>query len=224
MTKPLIYIDIVSDLVCPWCYLGRKRLFKALDSLAGVETQLNWKPFQLTSQMPIGGKPYQLHMKSILGSQSAVDEAEKTLSELGEIDGIMFDFEAIQIAPNTLDAHRVVYWASQDANGIQDKLVAELYSRYFEQGQNIGDHAVLVDAAAAVGMRADVVEKLLQTAIDRDTITQDIMTASNIGVRGVPCFILDQKFVIMGAQPTEVLADAIQQIADGFEPGTAEDR
>lgn len=224
MTKPLIYIDIVSDLVCPWCYLGRKRLFKALDSLAGVDTQLNWKPFQLNPQMPIGGKPYQLHMKSILGSQSAVDEAEKTLSELGEIDGIMFDFEAIQIAPNTLDAHRVVYWASQDANGIQDKLVAELFSRYFEQGQNIGEHAVLVDAAAAVGMRADVVEKLLQTAIDRDTITQDIMTASNIGVRGVPCFILDQKFVIMGAQPTEVLADAIQQIADGFEPGTAEDR
>ncbi|EJF88730.1 DsbA family oxidoreductase [Bartonella tamiae] len=223
MQRRIHFIDIVSDLVCPWCYIGRKRLLVALNHLSEIDVELNWKPFQLTPNMPVNGKPYGTHMKTALGSQDTVDEIERTLIDLGKKEEIDFDFDSISIAPNTLNAHRLVYWAAQDSLKTQNKVVGELFSRYFEQGQNIGDSSVLVDCASSVGMRGDVIEKLLETEIDCDTIRQDIALASQIGVRGVPCFIFDQKFVVMGAQPADVLIDAIQQIADGFEPGTTED-
>lgn len=224
MNEKQIMIDVIADIVCPWCFLGRKRLEKAITLLPEFDINVHWKPFQLSPEIPQQGKPYQEHMRAILGNRDAVDEAERTLIALGEEDGIAFDFSAIARMPNTLDAHRVIYWAAQDENGVQDALVGELFSRFFEQGQDIGKAEILVEAAAAAGMKARVVEKLLTTDIDRDTIQQDITGAHYIGVRGVPCFIVDKKFVVMGAQPIELLADAIQQTADGFEPGTVEDR
>lgn len=224
MNSRIIYIDLIADLVCPWCFIGRKRLFNAIKRLPDIDIQIQWKPFQLHHEMPLAGQPYQLHMKSIFGNQDTIDETERSLIDLGKQEGIEFDFDAIQIAPNSLNAHRVIYWAAQDKAGTQSRLIDELYSRYFEQGQNIGDNSVLVEAAAAVGMRGEVVAKLLQTQIDLDTIQQDCARAYQVGVRGVPCFIVDQKFAIMGAQTQDVLADAIQQIADGFEPGAADDR
>lgn len=224
MSLPTIYINMISDLVCPWCFIGRKRLLSAIKSLPEINIKLRWTPFQLYPNMKPEGVPYSLHMKKILGSQDAVDETERTLIDLGKQEDIEFDFSAITKEPNSLDAHRVVYWAAQDKEKTQEKLIDELFSRFFEQGQNIGDRAVLVDAAKSVGMRGDVVDKLLQTSVDKDTIKQDSAHSYYIGVRGVPSFILDQKYVVMGAQPTEVLADTIEQIADGFEPGSSEDR
>lgn len=224
VSLPTIYINMISDLVCPWCFIGRKRLLSAIKSLPEINIKLRWTPFQLYPNMKPEGVPYSLHMKKILGSQDAVDETERTLIDLGKQEDIEFDFSAITKEPNSLDAHRVVYWAAQDKEKTQEKLIDELFSRFFEQGQNIGDRAVLVDAAKSVGMRGDVVDKLLQTSTDKDTIKQDSAHSYYIGVRGVPSFILDQKYVVMGAQPTEVLADTIEQIADGFEPGSSEDR
>ena len=224
MSSPVIYINMISDLVCPWCFIGRKRLFKAIAALPEITIKLSWTPFQLYPNMKPEGIPYPIHMKKVLGNQNAIDETERTLIELGKQEDIEFDFAAIKTEPNSLDAHRVVYWASQDKKGIQEKLIAELFSRFFEQGQNIGDHAILVDAAKSVGMRFDVVEKLLETDIDKDTIKQDSAHSYYIGVRGVPSFIIDKKYVVMGAQPTEVLIDTIEQIADGYEPGASEDQ
>lgn len=224
VSSPTIYINMISDLVCPWCFIGRKRLLAAIKSLPEIDIKLRWTPFQLYPNMKPEGVPYSLHMKKILGSQDAIDETERTLIELGKQENIEFDFSSIHTEPNSLDAHRVVYWAAQDKETTQEKLIDELFSRFFEQGQNIGEHAVLVEAAKSVGMRSDVVEKLLQTSIDKDTIKQDSAHSYYIGVRGVPSFVLDHKYVVMGAQPTEVLADTIEQIADGFEPGSSEDR
>lgn len=215
---------MISDLVCPWCFLGRNRLLNAIKSLPDINVKLRWTPFQLYPDIQPEGVPYSHHMKKILGSQNAIDDTERTLIELGKRENIEFDFASIKTEPNSLDAQRTVYWAAQDKEGTQDKLIGELFSRFFEQGQNIGDHAVLADAAGSVGMRRDVIDKLLQTPIDRDTIKQDCAHAYSIGVRGVPSFIIDHKYVVMGAQPTEVLADAIEQIADGFEPGSTQDR
>lgn len=219
-----IYINMISDLVCPWCFIGRNRLINAIKTVSDIDVKLRWTPFQLYPDLEAEGVPYPLHMKKVLGSQNAIDEAERTLIELGKQEHIEFDFASIKIEPNSLDAQRIVYWAAQDKEGTQDKLIGELFSRFFEQGQNIGERAVLTDAAGSVGMRRDVIDKLLQTPIDKDTIRQDCAHAYHIGVRGIPCFILDQKYVVMGAQPAEVLADAIEQIADGFEPGAAQDR
>lgn len=224
MSQKLIAIDVIADIVCPWCFLGRKRLEKAIALLPEIDIRVSWKPFQLSPEIPSAGKPYQDHMRSVLGSRDAVDESERTLIALGEEDGIAFDFNAISRMPNTLDAHRVIYWASQDKEGVQDRLVGELFSRYFEQGQDIGKPEVLIEAASTSGMQGNVVGKLLTTDIDRNTIIEDIVGAQYIGVRGVPSFIVDKKFVVMGAQPVDILADAIQQTADGFEPGAAEDR
>lgn len=219
-----IMIDVVSDVVCPWCYIGRKRLEQALDLLPELDVAVHWRPFQLDPAIPQAGKDRKAYLKEKLGGQARVDEIHDQLIKLGEEDGIEFDFDAIEVAPNTLDAHRVIQWASQAGPEVQDRLVGKLFSFYFEQGLNIGDHEVLVDAASASGMDGQIVASLLATDADRESVLQEIETASRIGVRGVPCFIIDQKYAVMGAQSADVLADAIRQAADGFEPGLAEDR
>lgn len=219
-----ITIDVVSDVVCPWCFLGRKRLEQALATVPDVDAEVRWRPYQLDPTLPPQGKDRQAYMREKFGNGSKIDDIHRQLTELGEENGIVFDFEAITRAPNTLDAHRLIHWAAQAAPGTQDKLVGTLFSLYFEQGQDIGDHEVLVDAAASVGMDGAVVARLLQSEADKATIREEIDTANRIGVRGVPCFIIDQKFAVMGAQTPDVLADAIQQTAEGFEPGIAEDR
>ncbi|GGA81409.1 DSBA oxidoreductase [Brucella endophytica] len=219
-----ITIDVVSDVVCPWCYLGRKRLERALELLPDVDVAVRWRPFQLDPSIPPAGKDRKAYMKDKFTSQSRIDEIHDQLIKLGEEDGIEFDFDAIEVMPNTLDAHRVIQWASQAGPDTQDQVVGKLFSFYFEQGLNIGDHEVLVDAASACGMDGQIVASLLATDADRESVKQEIETAHRIGVRGVPCFIIDQKYAVMGAQTAEVLADAIAQAADGFEPGLAEDR
>ncbi|NNU62322.1 DsbA family oxidoreductase [Ochrobactrum soli] len=224
MSEKKITIDVVSDVVCPWCFLGRKRLENALAMLPEVEAEIRWRPFQLDPTLPPQGKDRQAHMREKFGNGSKIDDIHKQLTELGEENGIVFDFEAITRAPNTLDAHRLIHWAAQAAPDTQNKLVGTLFSLYFEQGQDIGDHEVLVDAAASVGMDAAVVARLLQSDADKATIREEIDTANRIGVRGVPCFIIDQKYAVMGAQNADVLADAIRQTAEGFEPGISEDR
>ncbi|MEL4071936.1 DsbA family oxidoreductase [Ochrobactrum sp. GPK 3] len=219
-----ITIDVVSDVVCPWCFLGRKRLENALAMLPEVEAEIRWRPFQLDPTLPPQGKDRGAYMREKFGNGSKIDDIHKQLTELGDENGIVFDFEAITRAPNTLDAHRVIHWAAQAAPDTQNKLVGTLFSLYFEQGQDIGDHEVLVDAAASVGMDAAVVARLLESDADKATIREEIDTANRIGVRGVPCFIIDQKYAVMGAQNADVLADAIRQTAEGFEPGISEDR
>ncbi|EFM55639.1 DsbA family oxidoreductase [Brucella inopinata] len=224
MTGKKITIDVVSDVVCPWCFLGRKRLEAALVSLPDVEAETRWRPFQLDPTLPPHGKDRQTYLREKFGTSSKIDDSHRQLRALGEEYGIVFDFDAIIRAPNTLDAHRVIHWAAQAAPDTQDRMVGMLFSLYFEQGQDIGNHEVLVDAAASVSMDAEVVARLLQSKADKDTIRDEIATANRIGVRGVPCFIIDQKYAVMGAQTPDVLADAIRQTAEGFEPGIAEDR
>ncbi|WP_265975371.1 DsbA family oxidoreductase [Brucella intermedia] len=224
MAARKITIDVVSDVVCPWCFLGRKRLEAALAMVPDVEAEVRWRPFQLDPTLPPQGKDRQAYMREKFGTGGKIDDIHKQLTELGEENGIVFDFDAIARAPNTLDAHRVIHWAAQAAPDMQDRMVGLLFSLYFEQGQDIGDHEVLVDAAASVGMDAAVVARLLQSDADKATIREEIDTANRIGVRGVPCFIIDQKYAVMGAQSAAVLADAIRQTAEGFEPGIAEDR
>ncbi|MBM7331651.1 DsbA family oxidoreductase, partial [Agrobacterium sp. S2] len=116
-------IDVVSDVVCPWCFLGRKRLENALAMLPDVEAEIRWRPFQLDPTLPPQGKDRQAYMREKFGNGSKIDDIHKQLTELGEENGIVFDFEAITRAPNTLDAHRLIHWAAQAAPDTQNKLV-----------------------------------------------------------------------------------------------------
>ena len=212
-------IDVVSDVVCPWCFLGRKRLEQALELNPDIDVSVNWRPFQLDPTIPRQGKDRKRYLQEKFGSSDRIFEIHQQLTELGSEAGIEFDFEAIEMSPNTLDAHRLIRWAAQATPNVQDTVVGILFSYYFEQGKDIGDHEVLLEAAGEAGMDVSIVASLLPTDADVVGVRQEIDTANQIGVRGVPCFILDQKYAVMGAQSAETLADAIRQTADGFEPG-----
>ncbi|MCO4316618.1 DsbA family oxidoreductase [Phyllobacterium sp. 21LDTY02-6] len=221
MIAKKITIDVVSDVVCPWCFVGRKRLEQALALNPDLDATVNWRPFQLDPTIPAKGKDRQRYMQEKFGSSDRIFEIHQQLTELGGEVGIEFDFEAIQVSPNTLDAHRLIRWAAQATPNVQDELVGILFSYYFEQGKDIGDRQILLEAAAEAGLDAAIVESLLPTDADVVGVRQEIDMASQVGVRGVPCFILDQKYAIMGAQSADVLADAIRQTADGYEPRPA---
>lgn len=220
MTEKKVTIDVISDVVCPWCFIGRKRLEKAIADLPHITAEVRWRPFQLDATIPPGGKDRARYMKDKFGSEARIAEIHDQISELGREEDIDFDFDSITVAPNTIDAHRVIRWASQAGPGVQDRIVGELFSLYFEQGQNIGDHHVLATAAQKCGMDGAVVAALLKTDAETVAVRQEIATASAMGVQGVPCFIIDQKYAVMGAQSAENMADAIQQAAEGFEPGS----
>jgi len=213
MTRQKITVDVVSDVVCPWCYLGSKRLEKAVSSLAGTEVDIHWRPFQLDPSIPKAGVERNAYMIGKFGSRERIDAAHASLEELGRAEGIGFRFDAITVAPNTLDAHRVVRWAAQAAPGVQSAVVRALFSLYFEKGANIGDPQMLVDAARISGMDASIVETLLPTEADKGAVLQEIATAGQLGIRGVPCFIVDGKYAVMGAQSVEVLAGAMAKAA-----------
>jgi predicted DsbA family dithiol-disulfide isomerase len=147
------------------------------------------------------------------GSEERIREIHARIEPLGAAEGIAFDFDAIRIAPNTLDAHRVIRWAGAAGEDVQNRLVRLLFRLNFEEGKNLGDHAVLIEGAREAGMDTAVVETLLPTDADVEAVRTEIATASRMGVTGVPCFLLEGKYAVMGAQDTAALADAIRQVA-----------
>jgi predicted DsbA family dithiol-disulfide isomerase len=211
--KPRIAIDVVSDVVCPWCFIGRQRLTKALEMLPDIEADVQWRPFQLDPTIPPEGKDRRAYMLAKFGSEERLRQIHANILPLGAAEGIDFDFEAIKVSPNTLDAHRVIRWAAGSGGSVQDRLVGELFGRYFERGENVGDHAVLIDAARSAGMDDAIVASLLPTDADRQEVQTEIATASRMGITGVPCFLLARKYAVMGAQDAATLATAIGDVA-----------
>jgi predicted DsbA family dithiol-disulfide isomerase len=211
--QPSVTIDVVSDVVCPWCFIGQKRLDKAVATLPDVAVEIRWRPFQLDPTIPPQGKDRMRYMLDKFGSEERIRQIHATIEPLGAAEGIAFDFGAIKVAPNTLDAHRVIRWAGTAGEGVQNRLVGRLFQLNFEEGANIGEHAVLVDAARESGMDSSLVEALLPTDADRENVTNEVLSAARMGISGVPCFLLEGKYAVMGAQDTATLADAIRQIA-----------
>ncbi|AEH88907.1 MULTISPECIES: DsbA family protein [Mesorhizobium] len=208
-----ITVDVVSDVVCPWCFIGQKRLDKAVAAAGDVEVHIRWRPFQLDPTIPPQGKDRREYMLAKFGSDERIREIHARIEPLGEAEGISFAFDAIKVAPNTLDAHRLIRWAGAAGEAVQNSLVRRLFQLNFEQGVNIGDHAVLVEAAREAGMDASVVETLLPTDADVEAVRTEIATAARMGISGVPCFLLEGKYAVMGAQDADTLADAIRQVA-----------
>ncbi len=216
-----ITVDVVSDVVCPWCFIGQKRLDKAI-AASGVDVRVHWRPFQLDPTIPPEGKDRREYMLGKFGSEERIREIHARIEPLGAAEGISFDFDAIRVAPNTLDAHRVIRWAGAAGEEVQNRLVRRLFQLNFEEGANLGDPAVLVEAAREAGMDASVVETMLATDADKDAVRTEIATASRMGITGVPCFLIEGKYAVMGAQDAETLADAIRQIATAKAGGEVE--
>lgn len=207
-----ITVDVVSDVVCPWCFIGQKRLDKAIAD-SGVGVHINWRPFQLDPTIPPEGKDRHEYMLGKFGSEERIREIHARIEPLGAAEGISFAFDAIKTAPNTLDAHRVIRWAGAAGENIQNRLVRRLFQLNFEEGADIGDHSVLIEAAREAGMDSSVVETLLPTDADSEAVRHEIDTVARMGVTGVPCFLLEGKYAVMGAQDADTLADAIRQVA-----------
>ncbi len=208
-----ITVDVVSDVVCPWCFIGQKRLDRAVELLPDIDVSIRWRPYQLDPTIPPEGKDRRQYMLDKFGSEERIRQIHATIEPLGAAEGIAFDFGAIKVAPNTLDAHRVIRWAGAAGDDVQNWLVRRLFQLNFEEGANIGEHSVLVDAAREIGMDGSLVESLLPTDADRQNVKTEVANAARAGIRGVPCFLLEEKYVVMGAQETAALADAIRQVA-----------
>ncbi|WLR94304.1 DsbA family oxidoreductase [Shinella zoogloeoides] len=209
-----ITIDVVSDVVCPWCYLGKKRLDKAIESVKDeLAVAVTFRPYQLNPDMPPEGVDHKKHLAEKLGGADAVERAHDMLAGLGHEAGIDFDFPAVKISPNTLDAHRLLRWAMIEGSEVQGRVALALFKAYFEEGRNVGDRAVLLDVAEAAGMDRAVVTALFSAGADVDSVKEEIDMARDMGVTGVPCFIIDNKYAVMGAQSVDVLTDAFREIA-----------
>ncbi|HMM63709.1 MAG TPA: DsbA family protein [Mesorhizobium sp.] len=220
MSEPVsLSVDVVSDVVCPWCFIGQKRLDKAVAAAGDIDVHVNWRPFQLDPTIPRGGQDRRQYMLAKFGSEQRIRDIHARIEPLGAAEGIAFAFDAIEVAPNTLDAHRVARWAGAAGEAVQNRLVRRLFQLYFEEGADVGDHAVLAAAAREAGMDAAVVETLLPTDADVEAVRNEIATASRMGITGVPCFLIEGKYAVMGAQETDVLADALRQIAAAKERG-----
>lgn len=211
MTKPTLTIDVVSDVVCPWCYLGKKRLEQAVALVPEVDVTIRWRPYQLDPSVPPEGLDRKEYMAKKFGNLAALDEAHKRLTEYGREVGIRYRFDDITRSANTIDAHRVVRWAA--AEGKDAALVERLFAAYFSEGHDIGDRAVLAGIAGEIGLDPAIVTARLAGDDDRDAVEAEIADAYRIGVTGVPTFILAERYGVVGAQSVETLAGAIRQAA-----------
>jgi predicted DsbA family dithiol-disulfide isomerase len=213
-------IDVVSDVVCPWCYLGKKRLEEALAALPDVHAEVFWRPFQLDGTIPKGGISREEYLTKKFGPNRNRDNYVR-LEGIGKEAGIDFNFDAIKVSPNTLDAHRVLRWAQ--AVGTQSSVKERLFELYFKEGEDIGDPSVLAAVAAANGVEAEVVDRLLASDTDEDAVKEEIETAQRMGIQGVPFFIFNSRIALSGAQPADVIVQAIQQaMQQDSQPGEAD--
>jgi predicted DsbA family dithiol-disulfide isomerase len=206
-SEPLT-IDVVSDVVCPWCYLGEKRLEAALAE-EPQPVALRWRPYQLDPTIPPGGLDRADYMERKFGKSGRLQSVHDNLTRLGAEFGIPFAFDKIKRSPNTLDAHRLIRWAA--SAGSQGTIVDRLFKAYFVEGRDIGDRAVLIDIARECGLDADLVEKLLADGADADLVRQEIEQAQAMGVSGVPFFIFAGRLGVPGAQEPSVLRRAMTE-------------
>ena len=213
MINQPLSVDIVSDVMCPWCYIGKRRLEQALASIDGdFEVDVHWRPYQLDATLPKTGKDRQQYLEDKFGGPDGARQAYQAVRERGSADNIPFAFDAIEVSANTLDAHRLIRWAGTLGTDTQGRVVNALFRMYFEDGRNIGDDAVLLEAATEAGMDPAIVEPLLKGDADRAEVSAEIDLAREMGVTGVPCFIIDNKYAVMGAQPAEALENALREI------------
>ena len=208
-----ITVDIVSDIVCPWCYLGKTRFELAIAEVQDeLGVDINWRPYQLDPDATAEGADYREHLVAKFGSTERLDEMQGQLVELGREIGLDYHFDKIKVRSNTMDAHRVIHWAQAEGREKQNAVVDRLFVAHFVEGQNIADKQVLTTIAGEAGLDPQVIERLLDGDVDCDTIRSEIGAAQNMGVSGVPFFIFDQQYAVSGAQSVEVFASALRDI------------
>ena len=211
--KQTIQVDIVSDIVCPWCWLG-VRYFQKAAKQSKHDVNLTWRPYMLDPAVPEEGTPYSAYMKQKFGNgpSNRFKAMRESLEAQGPTLGIDFKFDDIPMRPNTLNAHRLLKWAQGQDLG--DAASDALFRTFFTDLKDVGDHAILKEIAEEIGMDAELVEELLMKEDDKNTVREEIMYFRNLGVNGVPCFIYNGQFAVQGAQPAEAHLKALEQAAN----------
>ena len=194
-------IEIVSDVVCPWCYIGRRRLQRAVAMRPGLPHRIAWRVFQLNPEMPAQGIDRRTYLAAKFGSALQAGRIYDGISKAGEGEGIAFRFDRIRRTPNSQNAHRLSRFAGR--SGQQGALIDALFKAYFEEGEDLGRIEVLADIAASIGLDRGEATGFLQSGAERDAVLADDRSARRLGITGVPCFIIDGKYALSGAQDPE---------------------
>lgn len=211
MASEQLTIDVFADPVCPWCWLGKRRLEAALAARPDVDALVRWQPYQLDPSVPPEGLDRTEYLEAKFGDMSRVRATHEQLAAIGRDEGIAFVFGDIERFPSTIDAHRAIRWAAEEGPIAQGALAEQLFELYFTMGEDISDHAVIERAAEEAGLDAETLVARLETDEDVELVTDEVERARAIGIEGVPCFIFAEKLVVMGAHPPEVLAEAIDR-------------
>ena len=200
-------IDVVSDVVCPWCFVGKRRLEQALKALPDTPVKVSWRPFQLDATIPSEGMRRQDYMLRKFGSAERIAELQKPLLAAGAALGIPFAFDKITVSPNTLNAHLLLKWA--DAAGRQEAMAERLFQLYFTEGGDLSNQETLVEAAVEAGLDGTLVAQLLASQADLAAVVEEIGHARSLGISSVPTFIIANRYAVAGAQGPETLVSAI---------------
>ncbi|KIN65123.1 DSBA-like thioredoxin family protein [Sulfitobacter noctilucicola] len=210
MTKT-IKLDIMSDPICPWCYIGKAHLDVALADHPDHPFVIEWHPFQLNPDMPAEGMGRREYLEGKFGGKEGAVRAYAPVVEHAAQAGLSINFEAMKRTPNTLNAHRLIHWAGIE--GRQTAAVAALFKAYFVDARDIGDTEVLADIADSIEMDAAVVTRLLASDVDAQDIRDRDAHSRKVGVNSVPTFIVGSKHAVPGAQPPELWAKVIAELA-----------
>jgi predicted DsbA family dithiol-disulfide isomerase len=206
-----IGIDIFSDVICPWCYVGKRRLERALAARPDVPAVVRWRAFLLNPDMPPEGMDRRAYVERKFGSAVRARDLYAAIEEVGGLEGIDFAFDRIRRTPSTVKAHRII--GRIEPGALQDAVVEALFKAYFAEGQDIGEESVLMDVAGGVGLDAEDVRAALDGDDGDRAVHGDNALAHAMGIGGVPCFIVDGRYAIAGAQEPEVMQRLIEGAA-----------
>ena len=209
----MFQIDVISDVVCPWCFIGKRNLEQALKTWRAKhrdqEPMVRWHPFQLNPQLPASGVPRKQYLENKFGGPERAKEIYARVLAAGKRAGIDFAFDAIQVQPNTINAHRMLQFAAE--RGKQDEMAEVIFRRYFLEGADLSDTQTLADMAQQAGLNRAEAAAYLASDANSELIKEQDRRARAIGVEGVPFFIFNQRLALSGAQPPEVIVEAMEK-------------
>ena len=208
----MIPLDIISDPICPWCYIGWTNLARALEARPDHPFAIEWHPFQLNPEMPRGGMDRREYLELKFGGREGAVTAYAPVVEHAASSRLKLNLDRIARTPNTLDAHRLIHWAGIE--GRQTPVAVALFRAYFIDGRDIGDPSTLRQIADAAGLDGAMIETLLAGDADADEIRARDLTTRQRGVTGVPCFVVARQHVVSGAQPTDLWLRVIDELAE----------
>ena len=214
MAEPLV-VDVVSDVVCPWCFIGKKRLEDALQLRPDIPVEIRWHPYFLNDWVPREGISRDEYLTTKFGSPERYKSIAGRVAQAARAEGLTYNADKIARQPNTLDCHRLILWARNTGNAA--KMKQRLMELYFTEGADLTDHEVLVKAAADCGLDSALTRDLLASDRDVDRVSQEAEQAKRAGIDGVPCFIFGGVLAVSGAQDPAYLADAMARAADEVE-------